>query len=69
MDALWFSVGFAAGMGSGVGVGNVTGAKTSKEQIKASLSALIDSGEITIQGRDGETISPEEFVAKVLPGS
>jgi hypothetical protein len=54
-------------MGSGMSMGSVTGTNQAREKIKANLSELLQGGDITIQGRDGRSLSPEDFLTKVLP--
>jgi hypothetical protein len=67
---LGFGVGFPVGVGAGIGVGIAAGRSSARSQARAEieerLRRFLGQHVVSIQTREGQPISPEEFVQVVM---
>jgi hypothetical protein len=56
------AVGFGSGIGSGMGTGRRQGAGGAIEKVKQQLTAAISSGEISVVGKDEQSMTSESLL-------
>ena len=54
--------GFGVGLCAGMGAGNGSGPRSARKKIKRQLNAVIESGEIPVLNKNGESMSAEMII-------